>query len=77
MKCVLLLERVRCCLPAGRAIMRCFDAGAAVSSDRPGFEGWQARGGGGGGPRGRNPSQKSWMQTPPQTLLFNENIHQV
>lgn len=45
-----------------------FDAGAAVPADRPGLDGGQARGGGGGGPRGRGPPQQTGVQTPPQTL---------
>lgn len=38
------VHRIWRSLPAGRAIVRCFDAGTAVSSDRPGFERGQARG---------------------------------
>lgn len=45
-----------------------FDAGAAVPADRPGLDGGQACGGGGGGPRGRDPPQQTGVQTPPQTL---------
>lgn len=48
--------------------MEGFDAGAAVPSDGPGLNGGQACGGGGGGPRGRDPSQKTGVETPPQTL---------
>ena len=45
-----------------------FDAGAAVPSDGPGLDGGEACGGGGGGPRGRDPPQKARVETPPQTL---------
>lgn len=45
-----------------------FDAGAAVPADGPGLDGGQARGGGGGGPRGRDPPQQAGVQAPPQTL---------
>lgn len=48
--------------------MERFDAGAAVPSDRPRLDGRQARGRGGSGPRGRDPSQKSRGETPPQAL---------
>lgn len=41
------------------------DAGAAVPSDGPGLDGGKACGGGGGGPRGRDPPQKTRVETPP------------
>lgn len=52
-----------------------FDAGAAVPADRPGLDGGQARGRGGGGPRGRDPPQQTRVQTPPQTLQVQERTH--
>lgn len=55
-------------VPAGECFMVRFDAGAAVPSDGPGLDGGQAGGGGGGGPRGRDPPQKTRVETPPQTL---------
>lgn len=55
-------------VPAGECFMVRFDAGAAVPSDGPGLDGGQACGGGGGGPRGRDPPQKTRVETPPQTL---------
>lgn len=54
-----------------------FDAGAAVPADRPGLDGGQARGRGGGGPRGRDPPQQTWVQTPPQTLQVQDRTHTV
>lgn len=42
-------------VPAGECFMVGFDAGAAVPPDRPGLDSGQACGGGGCGPRGRDP----------------------
>lgn len=50
-----------------------FDAGAAVPSDGPGLNGGQACGRGGGGPCGRDPPQKTRVETSPQTLYTQEN----
>lgn len=64
-------------VPAGECFMVGFDAGAAVPSDGPGLDGGQACCRGGGGPCGRDPSQKTRVETPPQTLHTHtqENIY--
>lgn len=59
--------------------MEGLDAGAAVPADGPGLDGGQARSRGGGGPCGRDPPQKTRMETSPQTLHTHthtqENTH--
>lgn len=59
-------------VPAGECFMIRFDAGAAVPSYRPGLDGGQACGGGGGGPSGRDPPQKTRVEAPSQTLYTQD-----
>lgn len=61
--------------PAGECFMVGFDAGAAIPADGPGLDGRQACGGGGGGPRGRDPPQKTRMEAPPQALHRHKKGH--
>lgn len=51
------------------------DAGTAVPANGPGLDGRQACGRGGGGPRGGDPPQKTWVETPPQTLHMHTHRH--
>lgn len=55
-------------IPACECFMIRFDAGATVSPHRSGLYGWQAGGRGRGGPRGRNPPQKTRVEAPSDTL---------
>lgn len=64
-------------VPAGECFMEGFDAGAAVPSDGSGLDGRQACGGGGGGPRGRNPPQKTRVETPPNTLQTQRKMCEI
>lgn len=67
------MEEVHAEVPAGECFMVGFDAGAAIPSDRARLDGGQACGRGGGGPRGRDPPQKTRVETTPYTLHTREH----